>query len=50
MAVVLGLAVAYGFAFTLIGEAGELIAAVALIALVVRGMTGAGRRVRQHHH
>jgi hypothetical protein len=46
LAFVVGLVIAYGFAFTFVGEFGEVLAVAALIALVVRGLNGAGRRLR----
>jgi hypothetical protein len=49
LAVVGCLAIAVGFAFTFGGRATELTAAVVLIALLIRGMAGVGRRVRHHH-
>jgi hypothetical protein len=49
-AVLVGLLLAYGFAFTFFGEVGEVLAVAALIALIYRGLTGAGRRVRHHPH
>ena len=50
VAVLVGLLVAYGFAFTFIGEVGEVLVVAALLALIVRGTTGAGRRPRHRHH
>ena len=50
VAVLVGFLFAYGFALTFIGEVGEVLAAAALLALIFRGMAGAGRRARHHQH
>ena len=49
IAVLVGFLLAYGFAFTFVGEVGLVLAVAALLALLVRGTAGAGRRVRHHH-
>jgi hypothetical protein len=49
VAVLVGLLLAYGFAFTVFGTVGVVLAVAALLALIVRGMAGAGHRLRHHH-
>jgi hypothetical protein len=48
LAVVAGLVVAYGFAFTLPGLISELVAAIALLALITRAVLALVRRPSAH--
>ena len=48
VAAVSGLAVAYGFAFTLPGLVGEGVAALALLALAIKGILAIARRPLAH--
>jgi hypothetical protein len=49
LALLIGLAFGYGLAFTRFGEVGELVAAVALVALIFRGVGAAARHARHGH-
>jgi hypothetical protein len=44
---VLGLVVAFGFAFTAIGLVGEAVALVAAVGLIIRGFGYAAERIRR---
>jgi hypothetical protein len=49
VALVIGLAITIGFAFTPISFVGEAIALAALLVLAVRGFARVARSLRQHH-